>query len=127
MDIMVEQDQFSLDWEKSTTECGWKEFRAWFETALNDGYQYDDSASDAPSGYPRIRVKTGLPQLLVIGVCYGSSLRFGEVRPDGEFRALWYCAPTLEKFYEFLNNLRIAEHQYAGGCYRFGAPAWEVA
>jgi hypothetical protein len=40
---------------------------------------------------------------------------------------LWYCAPSLEKFYEFLNHLRIAEHQYAGGSYSFGSPAWGSA
>jgi len=127
MEIQVENQKFEMDWEKSTTATGWEKFRAWFEKALDEGYEYEDSASEEPSGYPRVVVRTGLPQLLVIGVCYGSSLQFGEVRPNGEFRALWDCAPSIEKFMAFLDHLRIAEHQYVGGSYRFGSPAWEVA
>jgi hypothetical protein len=126
MEIMVESDSFNMNWEKSTTAKGWGEFEVWFEKALNEGYEYEDGDSNEPSGYPRVRVKTDLPQLLVIGVCYGSGLQFGNVLPNGEFRALWYCAPSLEKFYAFLDNLRIAEHNFVGGSYGFGSPAWEA-
>ena len=126
MEIAVENNVFNMNWEKSTTIAGWEEFRAWFEKALDEGYQYEDNDSVEPSGYPLVRVKTGLPQLLVIGVCYGSLFQNGEVCPDGEFRTSWYCTPSMETFCRFLDALRIAEHQYVGGSYHFGSPSWGV-
>jgi len=124
MIISVNGIYFEMPWSKSTTMNGWEEFRAWFEKALDEGYQYEEDDNE-PSGYPIVEVETsGLPQLLVIGVCYGSDLQFGNVLSDGTFRALWYCAPSMERFYKFLDSLRIAEHQFEGAKYSFGSPRW---
>ena len=108
MKIRVNDASFEMPWELSTTFDGWAELRAWFDQAIDEGYEYDDEGE--VSAYPVVRVDLDLPQQIVIGICYGANMQFGDVNADGSWCALWYCAPLHKKFYKFLDSARIAEH-----------------
>lgn len=126
MKIFVNEKCFDMPWKVSMRFQGWVDLMKWFQTAIDDGYEFADKESSKPTAYPRVRVVTTLPQQVVIGVAYASDMQFGRVSCGGEWNALWYCAPLYEKFEQFLDNLRIAEHNFSSGkgTYCFGSPRW---
>jgi hypothetical protein len=123
MRIQINDKEFNATWEKTTTVSGWNEIREWWNSTLDVSYDEDD---DGNALYPTVRVETGLPQLVVVGIMYGVGVQFGTILPDGTLEALWYCPPSERLWMEVLDALRIAEHQFADAIYHFGTPRWTV-
>jgi hypothetical protein len=122
MKININNHEFNFPWEKSTTSSGWTEFNEWWIKTIDS--EYEESDDGEVVGYPTIRIETNLPQLVVIGVEYGVGIQFGAVKSDGVFEALWYCSPSNKQWMEFIDALRIAEHQFVTVNYCFGNPRW---
>jgi hypothetical protein len=112
MEIHVNEKVFPMPWEVSTRLDGWNDLKTWFNQAIDNGYEYDNP--EDPTSYPRVIVTSSLPQQIVIGVCY-ATIGFGYVALNGTWSALWYCAPSEDAFFQFLDRLRITEHDFQPG------------